>query len=495
MSTFQKQTIGTTQEFELTAELVRSIEPLLANPALNRKVEIFDRLVHGKGRLLQMPGNERESLVVSLDSARHTLVRLIDVDPRAARQVGMNASGYFTGACASAEVLEGGLVEITVRHARMRSVFEKTYSPEALEWVKRRGPAETKNQPPREQSASTTAKPNSLSVPGEAAKANQTTAISPSSKEPAEHLPPREDQPVLRHRLPGGNNAPPPPSSHATPFPAPKVQTQQEGDVVVYRRKDSANPPGESETQSDAVVKSGSDVEETPIHSKSKQRNFPKEVDGMRLVPDGDVTLGSANSSDAEKPFHRVSVQAFYLDKFEVTNEEYQRFCAATGKAPPAFWKGKQVPAGLEKHPVVQITWSDALAFARWSGKRLPTEAEWERAAKGPNVTRYAYGNTYDLRKANTEQRRTLTVGSFSPNPYGLYDMTGNVQEWTSSLYAPYPYRKDDGREDVKGTGPRVVRGGSYTSDESSARCLVRREVGSTETLPDTGFRCARDAQ
>ncbi len=153
------------------------------------------------------------------------------------------------------------------------------------------------------------------------------------------------------------------------------------------------------------------------------------------------------------------------------------------GHRPPLYWKGNHSPPGLEKFPVVQVSWQDALAYARWTGKRLPTEVEWERAAKGPNSTRYAYGNAYDPKKANTEQGKTMAVGSYRPNEFGLYDMTGNVNEWTSSLYAAYPYRKDDGREDLKADGPRVLRGGTYAVDGRKARCLVRLEVNPTEPL------------
>ena len=132
--------------------------------------------------------------------------------------------------------------------------------------------------------------------------------------------------------------------------------------------------------------------------------------------------------------------------------------------------------------------------YAKWTGKRLPTEAEWERAGKGPNSYRYAYGNAYDPQKANTESKSTTPVGSYSVSEFGLYDMTGNVAEWTSSLFKPYPYKADDGREDPQASGPRVLRGGSNSSDERNARCLVRMEGPPDEGTPLVGFRCARDA-
>jgi formylglycine-generating enzyme required for sulfatase activity len=189
-----------------------------------------------------------------------------------------------------------------------------------------------------------------------------------------------------------------------------------------------------------------------------------------------------------------VQIRAFYLDKYEVTNFEYKQFCDATGHPVPPYWKDKTYSPGLEKHPVTQVTWHDALAYSHWAGKRLPTEAEWERAAKGPNSTRYAYGNAYDPSKANTETKRPTPVGSYPSAGFGACDITGNVAEWTSSLYKRYPYKIADGREDSNLEGPRVVRGGHFSSGERNSRCLVRTEEGPDQRLPTIGFRCARDA-
>jgi iron(II)-dependent oxidoreductase len=215
----------------------------------------------------------------------------------------------------------------------------------------------------------------------------------------------------------------------------------------------------------------------------------------MMLISEGYITLGSDGADDNEKPLHRVFVKGFYMDKYEVTNLEYQSFCTATGHRPPPYWKGSHCPAGLEKHPVIQVGWSDAMAFSQWAGKRLASEAEWERAAKGPNSYRYAYGNLYDPQKANTEHGNTRPVGSFRANEFGLYDMTGNVNEWTSSLFLPYPYKDGDGRENPESPGPRVLRGGSYASNSKNARCLVRLEGSRSRATLEDGFRCARDAQ
>ena len=164
-----------------------------------------------------------------------------------------------------------------------------------------------------------------------------------------------------------------------------------------------------------------------PLHDrvivKPAAAEEKKEVDRMMLVPEGSVTLGSDQPDDTDKPLHHVELKAFYIDKYEVTNEDYKQFCDATAHTVPPYWTAKNFPKGLEKHPVAQVSWADAAAYARWAGKRLPTEAEWERAAKGPNSYRYAYGNTFDAQKANSGTQKTSAVGSYPANEFGLFDM------------------------------------------------------------------------
>lgn len=271
------------------------------------------------------------------------------------------------------------------------------------------------------------------------------------------------------------------------------VQSKDESDVVIYRRKGGAKPAVRTQ-----VPDSGRVIEVDRAADSAAQPRAPlaslKEVDGMVLIPEGYVTLGSDEVTDREKPLHQVFVQAFYLDKYEVTNLDYQQFCAATGHKRPAYWKGKTCPKGMEKLPVVWVTWQDAMTCARWARKRLPSEAEWERAAKGPNSYHYAYGNSYDPQKANTSSGKVMPVACYPANDFGLYDMTGNVNEWTSSLFLPYPYKQDDGREDLKATGLRVLRGGGNFGNDGVSRCLVRIDGLPEYGTPSDGFRCARDA-
>jgi toxoflavin biosynthesis protein ToxD len=501
----QRQAISSPREFELTEEFIRSIEPLLANPATNRKLEIYDRLAYGKGRFLRIDRKDRNHVVLALDAQGKHFVRLFDLASIEDHEQSWKGFKYFTGVCSKAEVSSEGIVEITIIYATLSDSTGKNYSSNALEFVNRPEQLEKKNQQITSQSQPPVPLA-SKSPPAPMDPTHRTPHPTPPGSSPAapanesseerDSNLPSGDRPVLRRRLPGEAE------KHSRPQPAgDRTRStsidppQNEQDVVVYSRKGSANSAAKPETESDTVVQAGNETEALASSSPSKPKFFLKEVDGMLLIPEGEITLGSNETNDNEKPFHRVLVQSFYMDKYEVTNEDYQGFCAATGHRPPPYWKGNHCAPGLEKFPVVEVSWQDAIAYARWTGKRLPTEAEWERAAKGPNSYRYAYGNTYDPKKANTEQGKTLTVGSYRPNEFGLYDMTGNVNEWTSSLYAAYPYRKDDGREDPKADGPRVLRGGTFAVDDRKARCLVRLEAIPTEATLATGFRCARDAR
>jgi iron(II)-dependent oxidoreductase len=141
----------------------------------------------------------------------------------------------------------------------------------------------------------------------------------------------------------------------------------------------------------------------------------------MVEIPAGEFTMGNDAGDDDEKPAHTVPLEAFEMDMFEVTNADFAKF-----------------------HPVVKVTWDDADAYCQWAGKRLPTEAEWEKAAKGEEGLLYPWGNEWDPAKANTKEsgfRGTVAVGSFAEgaSPYGVFDMAGNVWEWMADWYQSYP--------------------------------------------------------
>jgi formylglycine-generating enzyme required for sulfatase activity len=217
----------------------------------------------------------------------------------------------------------------------------------------------------------------------------------------------------------------------------------------------------------------------------------------LASIPAGDYPMGSAEDKyDDEAPAHRVSLARFQMGVFPVTNAEYALFIAAGGYADERWWKtdaakawreGQVAPAYWKDgtynnpaQPVVGVCWYEACTYCAWlsaqTGRmfRLPTEAEFEAAARGMNRRKYPYGQRFDGARCNTFEshiRRTTPVGVFrNATPEGVLDLSGNVYTWTSSIYQPYPYRANDGREDVNRGEPRVVRGGSWSLDQNLAR-------------------------
>lgn len=298
-----------------------------------------------------------------------------------------------------------------------------------------------------------------------------------------------------------------------------------------------------------------------------------QERDGMVWIPGGTFVMGSAAGLPDEAPPHEVTVAGFWMDKTEVTNEQFQKFVEATGYVtvaerkpnpndfpgapaealvpgsvvfspppedvglenhfawwkyvPGANWRHPEGPgssiAGREKHPVVHVAWEDAAAYAKWAGKRLPNEAEWEHAARGGmHGQPYVWGasqpsswkgtaNIWQGRfpvENSTEDgfRATAPVGSYSTNGYGLYDMAGNVWEWCADWYRPDYYaasprlspKGPDSSFDPNEPGmpKRVIRGGSYLCSDvycSGYRPSARMKSAPDTGLSHTGFRCVKD--
>lgn len=217
----------------------------------------------------------------------------------------------------------------------------------------------------------------------------------------------------------------------------------------------------------------------------------------MVAVPAGEFIMGSDDpeADDNEKPASMVFVGPFSIDKFEVTNARYLR-CIEAGACtrPVGLGYDAITKANL---PVTIVSWQQAATYCRWAGKRLPTEAEWEKAARGTDGRRYPWGNTVEAERANVGYTAggTSAVGSYpkGASPYGAMDMAGNVWEWTSSLYKPYPYDPHDGREDPNARGSRVERGGSWFHPPWHARTTRRTAVGHVyRRISDLGFRCAK---
>jgi len=276
-------------------------------------------------------------------------------------------------------------------------------------------------------------------------------------------------------------------------------------------------------------------------HQQAISSDIP---DDMALVPAGEFFMGSPAGTDNlpdEQPQRRVYLSSFFIDRHEITNEAYHLFAKSTGYRTPensnpssTLWSNATPTAGIERHPVVNVSWNDAVAFCHWAGKRLPTEAEWEKAARGTDARRYPWGNDWDIAKANSasywagrtiefnsgadweafwirgEGARlakekgikgevlTMPVGSFpqSLSPYGLYDMAGSVAEWVQDWYDPNYYRSAPLSDPL---GPergaiKSMRGGSWLKPAVSLR-TTDRDWGTMDSRPSgTGFRCAKDA-
>lgn len=206
---------------------------------------------------------------------------------------------------------------------------------------------------------------------------------------------------------------------------------------------------------------------------------------GLVKVPAGEFIMGEG------KEQHKLYLPTFYMAKRPVSVDEYKQFVNVT-----QYDKArKEALKGRSNHPVNYVTWYAALAYAEWKGMTLPSEAEWEKAARGTDGRNYPWGESWKANHANTDEywdggrgifaklRRgrvdsgTTPIGAFSPqgdSPYGCVDMSGNLWEWTRSLHENYPYHSRDGREDLKKSGARVLRGGSFYNDLDAARCAVR---------------------
>ena len=212
----------------------------------------------------------------------------------------------------------------------------------------------------------------------------------------------------------------------------------------------------------------------------------------VSLVPAGPFTMGSDRTLDPkvykdETPQHRVSTIAFWMSKYPVTVAEYELAVRQKVVGPPREFKGISWHRQLAHpdHPVTSVAWVEAVTYCVWLGEmtgapcRLPTEAEWEKAARGTDGRIYPWGMIWDPELANTPDggvAGTAAVGSYpdAANPYGLHDMVGNVWEWCNSIYRPYPYRPDDGREEFGVADTRVLRGSAWYCVPRNARTACR---------------------
>jgi iron(II)-dependent oxidoreductase len=242
----------------------------------------------------------------------------------------------------------------------------------------------------------------------------------------------------------------------------------------------------------------------------------PKDLSDMVRVPAGPFIMGSNDGPEDERPRHTVSLAVFFIDRNQVTNAEFARFLNAKGTRAPGRrrWydandndarirqrEGKWQPdPAHENNPVVEASWYGALAYCVWVGRRLPTEAEWEKAARGTDARKYPWGNEApDRTRAHfgAGWNDLVPVGSLpaGASPYGAFDMSGNGWEWVSSAYQPYPYDVSDGREDLNARHVRSTRGGGHDSPPAELTATHRGRNLSRNPRSghhNIGFRCAR---
>ncbi len=253
---------------------------------------------------------------------------------------------------------------------------------------------------------------------------------------------------------------------------------------------EAANRNAEAERQAKQMTETPKPAVNTP----------PPPPQGMVYVTGGEFMMGrdqSEGGDEYESPSHRVAVKPFFIDIYEVTREEYKKCVDEKKCAPPQGWANDTYPEGTGRQPVTGVTWDNANDYAQWRGKRLPTEAEWEFAARGKEGLRYPWGNEWkaDAANANSINNGMKDVGTYQgASPFGAFDMVGNAFEWTASNWKPYP-----GGEfpDLLAGKGKVIRGGSWKSLPNKAATNTYRgglEATGGKDYQNTGFRCVKDA-
>lgn len=298
---------------------------------------------------------------------------------------------------------------------------------------------------------------------------------------------------------------------------APPVTTALASECALcHRGEQTVTAPAITATE---LVETAPDTATMPARSSDKplpgmsvpmyyeESRIGTQPNAMSLIPAGPFTMGTDERLPDEGPAHTVTLPDYYMDTYEVTNGQYKAFIDATGHKSPAHFENRTYPPGKIDHPVVGVTWNDARDYCTWAGKRLPSDAEWEKAARGTDARRYPWGDDFGLNRANNPQYwasldregDTSPVGAFAEgvSPYGLYDMSGNVWEWTDSWYQAYPGNTHPNEN--YGEHYKTLKGGSWW-DCSFYKCGIsapsfnRAFFLRTTRNISFGFRCAKDA-
>ena len=258
-----------------------------------------------------------------------------------------------------------------------------------------------------------------------------------------------------------------------------------------------AKPPGKAHS-----LTNGSPASKARALSKLPATILGKDGAPMVLVPAGEFPMGSEQGDDDEQPVHRVFLDSFYLDTFEVTNGQFAKFVVAIQSEPPWGFADPETPVLHAERPVRWVNWLEATGYCLWAGKRLPTEAEWEKAARGPEGRLYPWGSdpptplhaVFGL-KEGTETVSPIGDRNKGTSPYGVHDLAGNLYEWVAdwyddAFYTPLPALNPRGP--MEGT-TKVQRGGSYINGPYRLRAAFRTKGDPTEHDPHVGFRCVQD--
>lgn len=246
----------------------------------------------------------------------------------------------------------------------------------------------------------------------------------------------------------------------------------------------------------------------------SSLQSCTKKTDEMVLIPKGIFLMGSTEEDKEylatefgdpnqeyyinEQPAWKLELEEYYIDKYEVTNVDYYNFTKSTKHRIPPHWLNGKYDEDKYFNPVINVTWYDAFAYCQWKGLRLPTEPEWEKAAKGPSGNRYTWGHDFDITKANLGTGSTTEVGTIKTDisEYGVFDMGGNVMEWVDGWHIPYP--DYNGPDKIFKAQHQVVRGGTagvkghYALPQIYSRTTQRHHIEPYQYGGDTGFRCAK---
>jgi len=336
------------------------------------------------------------------------------------------------------------------------------------------------------------------------------TAVDELNREQTPTLLPGEEALTRRTALP---------LTMAGPDRAARTQAEQELKALeaqerqVEEQKKLATVQQQIEEKKQQVERKKQEViEEARVRPPAAPGQTGREITGrdgapMLLVPAGEFMMGS-NSGDAdEKPAHRVSLDAFYMDKYELTTSRYAKFLQETGRKEPYKWNEASLVSDGDR-PVIGVTWHDADAYCRWAGKRLPTEAEWEKAARGTDGRKYPWGNEEPSgRQANFDKSTSTwsysilaAVGSYEDgaSPYGIHDLAGNAWEWVADWYDEKYYAGSPERNPKGPTNgeKRVLRGGSWRMPAAILRSTFRTWSHPPNRYSNySGFRCVQDAR